>query len=139
MHKGEEINPFLFRLQTIKDQLIAMGATPDDGIMVRTALNAVTDEWETFVQSNLGRAQLPNWGDMWEILRQEEIRRITKREFNNGGVKIKKEEEEDAALVSEGQRQKGKKKRDLSKVWCFRCGELRHFTNTFPKRKGKED
>ena len=58
-----------------------MGATPDDGIIVRTALNAVTDEWETFAQSILGRAQLPNWGDMWAILRQEEIRRVTKREF----------------------------------------------------------
>ena len=64
MHKGEEIDPFLFRLQTIRDQLIAMGETLNDGLMVRTALNAVTDEWETFVQSILGRAQLPNWGDI---------------------------------------------------------------------------
>ena len=60
MHKGEEIDPFLFRLQTIRDQLNTMGETPDDGLMVRTALNAVIDEWETFVQSILGREQLPN-------------------------------------------------------------------------------
>ena len=45
MHKGEEIDPFLFRLQTIRDQLIAMAATPDDGFMVRTALNVVPNEW----------------------------------------------------------------------------------------------
>ena len=102
-----------------------MGETPDDGLMVRTALNAVTDDWETFVQSILGGAQLPNWGDMWEILQHEEIRIITKREFSSGGVKIKKEEEEDAALASKGQRQQGKKK-DLSKVRCLRCGELGH-------------
>ena len=57
---------------------------------------------------------------MWAILRKEEIRRITKREFSSGGVKIKKEEEEDAALASKGQRQQGKKKKDLSKFWCFR-------------------
>ena len=61
MYKGEEIDPFLFRLPTIRDQLIVMGSIPDNGLMVRTALNAVTDEWETFVQSILGRAQLPNW------------------------------------------------------------------------------
>ena len=53
MHKGEEIDPFLFRLQTIRDQMIAIGATPDDGLMVRTVLNAVTNDWGT-----LGRAQL---------------------------------------------------------------------------------
>ena len=113
-----------------------MGATPDDGLMVRTALNAVTNEWETLVQSILGRAQLPNWGVMWAILQQEEIRRMTKKEFSSGGSKVKKEE--DATLASKGQRQQGKKKNDLSKVWCFRCGELGHFTSTCPKRKDKE-
>ena len=76
-------------------------------------------------------------GDMWAILRQEEIRRITKREFNNGGVKIKKEEE-DVAIASKGQRKQGKKKKDLSKVQCFRDDELGNFANTCPKRKDKE-
>lgn len=64
MHKGEEIDTFLFRLQMIQDQLISMRETPDEGLLVRTTLNAVTDEWETFVQSILGRAQLQNLGDM---------------------------------------------------------------------------
>ena len=87
MMKGEEIDPFLFRLQVICDQLIGMGANPDEELLVRTALNVVSEEWETFVQSILGRAALPSWADMWAILRQEEIRRITKKQCNSGGSK----------------------------------------------------
>jgi len=36
-----------------------MGSTPDPEYMVRTALNVVTEDWETFVQSIFGRASLP--------------------------------------------------------------------------------
>ena len=91
MQKGEEIDPFLFRLHTIRNQLIAMGATPDEGLLARTTLNAVIEEWEMFVQSILGRAALPSWVDMWAILRQEEIRRFTKRQTNSDDtIKVKK-------------------------------------------------
>ena len=58
MQKGEEIDPFLIRLQGIRDQLASVGATPDVGLMVRTTLNVVTKDWETFVQGILGRAAL---------------------------------------------------------------------------------
>ena len=60
--------------------------------MVKTALNAVTEDWETFVQNILGKASLPSWEEMWAALRWEEIRRLTKAGSNNKGVKIKKEE-----------------------------------------------
>ena len=49
MAKGEEIEPFLFRLHAIRDQLTAMGAKVEDDVMVRIALNAVIEDWETFV------------------------------------------------------------------------------------------
>ena len=48
-----------------------------------------------------------------------------------------KEEEEDAALASK--KQQRKKKHDLSKIKCFQCGELVHFTRNCPLRnKDKE-
>ena len=79
MTKGEDMEHFLFRLQAIRDQLTATGAIVDDAVIVRTALNVVTDEWETFVQSILGRVDLPDWDNLWSILWQEELRRFTKK------------------------------------------------------------
>ena len=85
-------------------------------MIVRTTLNVVTEEWETFVQSILGRADLPVWDSLWSILRQEELRRFTKKQHNPALSKVKKEEEEHAALASKKQL---KKKKDLSKIKCF--------------------
>ena len=45
MSKGEDMEHFLFRLQSIRDQLNATSATVDDVVIVKTALNAITDEW----------------------------------------------------------------------------------------------
>ena len=67
MQKGEEIDHFLFRLQGIRDQLTSMGSTPGPEFMVRTTLNAVSQHWEMFVQSILGKATLPSWEEMWQL------------------------------------------------------------------------
>lgn len=44
MQKGEEIDHFLLRLQGMHDQLTCMGSTLDPEFMVRTALNAVSED-----------------------------------------------------------------------------------------------
>lgn len=101
MQKGEQIDPFLDLLKEIRDQLTSIGATLDQELMVRTALNEVSKDWEVFVQSILGRATLPDWEEMWATLCQEEIRRLSKAGSSSKGIRIKKEEEEDVALASE--------------------------------------
>ena len=68
MQKGEQIDLFFSQLKEIHDQLTSIGATSDQELMVRTTLNAVSKEWETFVQSILGRATLPSWEEMWVAL-----------------------------------------------------------------------
>ena len=101
--------------------------------MVRTEVNVISKNWEVFVQSILDRMSLLEWEELWVALRQEEIKRVTKAGNSGKGVKIKKEEEEDAALASAGKQEKRKK--DLSKVKCFHCGELGHFANQYPRKK----
>ena len=134
--KGEDMEHFLIRLQVIRDQLTTTSATIDDAVIVRIALNAVMDEWETFVQSILGRANLPDWDSLWSILRQEELRRFTKRQHSPVLSKVKKGDEEDVALASKKQ---PKKKKDLSKIKCFQCSEMEHFASHCPeKKKDKE-
>ena len=128
MQKGEHIDHFLGRLKEIRDQLTSIRAMPDQELMVKTALNAVSKEWETFVQSILGRANLQDWEELWATLRQEEVRRLTRTENSSKGARVKKEEEEDAALAFAGKQEKRKKK-DLSKIKFFNCGKLGHYAN----------
>lgn len=59
---------------------------------------------------------------------------MTKAGSSGKGVKIK-EEEEDAALTYAGKQEKRKK--DLSNVKCFHCGELGHYANQCPRKKSK--
>lgn len=44
MQKGEDINPFLLKLQGIHDELTSVGSTLDPEFIVRTSLNAVTKD-----------------------------------------------------------------------------------------------
>jgi len=61
---------------------------------------------------------------------------LSKTRSNNKGVRIKKEEEEDETLATAGKREKRKKKY-LSKIKCFNCGELGNYANQCLRKKNK--
>ena len=78
---------------------------------------------------------------MWVAFHQEELRRDLLKihsEDGRNGSKVKKEEENNIVLALKGQQKQ--KKKDLSKIKCFRCGEMGHYTTQCPlKKKDKEE
>ena len=106
MHRDAErecIDPFLTRIQEIRDQLSVVGAAPQARELVRLALYSVSEEWQ-FVQSILGREILPRWDRMWADLQQEELRRDLMKSSISGSNSRSKQvkEEENVALATKG-------------------------------------
>ena len=110
--------------------------------MVKLALNLVSEAWQVFVQSILGRERFLDWEGMWASLQQKEMRRdLVKCKLdnsNNSSGTKPKEEDENAALASKGQ-QEQRKKKDISKIKHFRCGELGHYATQCPLKKKDKD
>lgn len=68
IQKGERIDPFLSKLQEVRDQLAPVGSSPQPIEMVRLALKSISEEWKVFVPSILGREKLSDWERMWAAL-----------------------------------------------------------------------
>ena len=49
------------------------------------------------------------------------------------------EEEDNASLASKGKQEQQRCKKDVSKIKCFRCGEMGHYTTQCPLREKDKD
>jgi len=67
-------------------------------------------------------------------MRQDLVKSTISGRNKSDGMKPVKEEE-DVALASKGQQEQRGRKKDISKVKCFRCGELGHYNTHCPLRK----
>ena len=59
LKKGEHFDSFLSWIQKNRDQLSTVGSAPIDSELVRLTLNSVSQDYQVFVQSMLGRERLP--------------------------------------------------------------------------------
>ena len=87
---------------------------------------------------------MPNWDEMWAALKQEELRRdLLKvklgRSSSSSGSKPKVEEEDNTTLTSKGQQGQQRRKKDVSKVKCFKYGKMGHYASQCPLKKKDKD
>ena len=70
--KGEGMASYLTKITQVRDELAAVGEVMGNAEMACTTLNGVTQQWTVFVQTIIGRENMPTWDRLWDDLTQEE-------------------------------------------------------------------
>ena len=66
---------YLTNITQVRDELAVVGEVVGIPEMVRTTLNGVSQHWTVFVQTIIGRENIPTWDRLWDDVTQEEIGR----------------------------------------------------------------
>ena len=61
MSKGEGMASYLTNITQVRDELAAVGEVIENAEMVRTTLNGMTHQCSVFVQTIIGRENMPKW------------------------------------------------------------------------------
>jgi hypothetical protein len=151
MTKADTVATFFMKISEIRDQLGAIGEIISDRELVMLTLNGLPNYWEPFIQSISGRSKLPKFDRLWADCTQEETRLAAR------GVQSS-HHDESQALASHARRGRGRgrgsgrsfkggksgttpeqKKKDLSKIQCFKCEKFGHYARHCPLwKKGKQ-
>ena len=150
MARGDSIPSFFMKISDIRDQWGSMGEIISDRELVMITLNGFLAHWEPFIQSASGRSKLPKFDRLWVDCTQEETRLAAR-----GGA----QPEENQALASHASKGKGRgkgrfenqdrkggsssppgknKRKDLSKIQCFKCDKFGHCASRCPLRQGNK-
>lgn len=155
MAKGEFVMSFFMKVSELRDQLSAIGDQVIDKDLVILALNGLPHSWEPFNQSISRRYKLPKFDRLRADCIKEESRLTARgsvkssqnedthvlatqstkkgRNWKKGNFKKNRDQKSDSALNSK------KKKKNLSRIQCFRCDKFGHYARdclTRPKQQG---
>ena len=143
MDNSESVTSYLMRVSQIRDQLAAIGDVISDKELVTTTLNGFPTFWIPFVQGVCARSKLPKFDKLWVDCTHEESRLADQQ-------KRLIVDEEEALTVQKNKRSSFRrnnkeansvrvpdKKKDVSKIKCYNCQKLGHFSYDCPQGKGK--
>ena len=142
MINGESITSYFVRISELKDQLATIRSQVDDKELCIMALKGLPLSWETFICSLSSPPDLPKFEQHKNECTQEESRLILRGISLNRGGDIQALQ---INTSNKGKKRKFKrkrkefnktyKKRDWSKVECYKCDKFDHTHNIFPERK----
>jgi hypothetical protein len=124
-----------------------IGEIISDRELVMITLNGIPSHWEPFIQSISGQSKFPKFDGLWADCTQEETRLVAR------GMQCS-HHDENQSLATHARKRKGKrrgfgktfkgrkstpnfehKKKDMSKVQCFRCDKYGHYAKNCPTWK----
>lgn len=122
MKNVDDVTTHPTRIQSVRDELVAVGKKPRYDDLVCTKLNGFTKEWCTYT--------LPRWEHLWIDFTQEELRLKLAKGITNKNGKVMKMKEEQGIVtlarkgkVNKGRREvqdsKGEKKKDLLLIFLM--------------------
>ena len=106
-----------------------------------TTLNGLPRSWDSFIQGIYGRKKLVKFSRLWEECSQEEARIATREEkmgseYQALTVHSKKGRRENHHHQGKHSLQKNNVvRRDSSRLRCYTCDEIGHFSRNCPKNK----
>jgi hypothetical protein len=143
MDNSESVTSYLMRVSQIRDQLAAIRDVISDKECVTTTLNGFPTFWIPFVQGVCERSKLSKFDKLWADCTHEECRLADQQkrlifdeqealtsQKNKRSSFRKNNKESNSVRVPD-------KKIDVSKIRCYNCQKLAHFSYDCPQEKGK--
>jgi hypothetical protein len=143
MDNSESITSYLMRVSQIRDQLADIGDVISDKELVTTTRNGFPTFWTPFVQGVCARSKLPKFDKLWENCTHGETRLADQHkrlivdeeealtaQKNKRSSFMKNNKEANSVRVPY-------KKKYVSKIRCYNCQKLGHFSYDYPQGKGK--